>query len=420
MGFMFLSFQFRENTDILRYKDWGRISFLYGPADTYNSYHLSFGTLPNNQPPGSLYIINSMYFTQIQASKILMKIFNFSPGEIPWINIYLPDIFLRIPSIFADILIGLIIYNLIKTKKGRKEAIIYSSIFLFNPVIIYNSSFWGQMDSLNNLFLLLSILFLIKKRYFLSLFFIFTSLYIKLSLIFILPLLLLIIFLKLKQKIKLILFLLLIFIFLFILTIPISANPSWFLNFAFENAKGEMQNITNFAFNFWWFIFKPHLLMGPTKNMSFSEILLTNSPSSLVKFGLSLETWAYLLSAIFSLPLFFKILKNKEEIFSNGKIFLYISLLAFIGFMFLPKMHERYIYPVFPLLTIYIGFNKAFVYFLIPLIILNFINLYFVWHPFLPLLFPFWAMNNLGFQWNISFLTLIIFAFFYIKTLIIK
>ncbi|MCL4386105.1 MAG: hypothetical protein M1326_07315, partial [Cyanobacteria bacterium] len=136
MGFMFLSFQFRENTDILRYKDWGRISFLYGPADTYNSYHLSFGTLPNNQPPGSLYIINSMYFTQIQASKILMKIFNFSPGEIPWINIYLPDIFLRIPSIFADILIGLIIYNLKKIIKSKRRRIKIKDSFMYNDVNI--------------------------------------------------------------------------------------------------------------------------------------------------------------------------------------------------------------------------------------------------------------------------------------------
>src|SRR5438067_45808 len=80
----FWSLNFRENTDVLRYKDWARIGYLYGYGDSYTTKHLLFGTQPNNQPPGSLYILSGAYYAELQSAKIILKITKSKPGSNQW------------------------------------------------------------------------------------------------------------------------------------------------------------------------------------------------------------------------------------------------------------------------------------------------------------------------------------------------
>lgn len=415
------SLQFRENTDVLRYRDWGKIAYLYSLKDTYTDTYLQFGTFPNNQPPGSLYILSAFYHLDIMASKIIIKILHAPEGSIQWINGSMLNFFLRIPSILCDLLISYGIYFFIRKRKQINTALFASALFLFNPVIIYNSSFWGQMDSINNLFFLACLFSFFKKRLVFGLIFYALSLYIKLSLLFALPFILVILFKFYKNNIfSFLKSILITIIAILALTLPISPNPiAWITKFLTTNATGEMQNITSFAFNFWWFIFKPTIAMGqPVNNFKFSEIQLINSPlSQTLFFGISLEIWSYLLFTCLSGILLYFLLKMNFKKVPHDRLFLILSLVALTAFMFLPRMHERYMYPMFPLLAIACGIKDKFRIYYYIFSIISLINLYLVWHPTLPPLLPYMLMTNSSFQWIISAISVIIFFIFFTTTI---
>lgn len=398
---MLWSFQFRENTDVLRYRDWARIAYLYGFKSTYDTKYLQFGTLPNNQPPGSVYILSSMYYVQLQVAKTYSKITHTSAGSIQWINGPLQNAFLRLPAILADLGIATLIYLFVKNKTNN-FIFLAPLLFLFNPVSIYNSAFWGQMDSLNNMFFLLGLFLLYKKRFLLSVLFVFLSFYIKFSLIFLLPFFIYFVyrFSNLKTLIR---SLGISFFIIFILTIPISINPLWLVSFAISNGTGEMTQITNFAFNFWWAFFKPAIMLGKPEDLfSFSQIRLENSPyDDTVFFGTSLLFLSILVFCAVAVPLFYKLIKIKT--LNLETIFFVCSVVAFLGFLFLPRMHERYLYPFFPLFATYVGLKQKYV---VPLVItsfLNLFNLYMVWHPMKIFFMPYSFISNSWIQWIISF-----------------
>lgn len=415
------SFGFRENTDVLRYRDWARISYLHNFADTYRQDHISFGTLANNQPPGSLYIVSGMYNINIIAAKIILRVTGEKPEKLQWINGPLLNFTLRLPSIIADLMIGLMIFTLVKTKTSEKLALISSSIFLFNPSVIYNSSFWGQMDSLNNLLFLLSVFFILKKKISFAIICFFASLYVKLSLFFLFPIFLLIVIKIFFEKKNIIISSLVISVVLIgVITLPISSKPySWIFDFIKNNAGGEIQSITSFAFNFWWMIYKPLILVGrPIDAFNFSEIRLIDSPDSYTLFlNTSIVNWALALFTIFLLPVFYKTFRLKKATIKPEYIFLMFSVISVIGFLFLPRMHERYLYPLFPLLAIYIGLKGKFMLTYIILSLLNLINLYLVWHPMLPPYIPYNIMNNQMFQWTVSIAIVATGSIFYIRSL---
>lgn len=417
---MFYSFQFRENTDVLRYKDWGRIAFLHNFEETYHNTYLEFGTLANNHPPGSLYIISGMYNLQIQVAKVFLKIFHIAEGDAVWINVQLLYSFLRLPSILADLTIGVIIYVIIKSRTSKKNAILGSSFFLFNPVVIYNSAFWGQMDSVNNLFFITALFLLTQKKYFFSILALLISFYVKLSLIFFIPILLIIYYLQVKNRSKLLLSATVSVIFIIIATLPISNNPAnWLYGFVTKNGLGEINNITAFAFNFWWMIFSPLVQIGSPDNLyTFSQVEMANSPlSSDSYFGFTLMQWSLFIFGILLIPILIIIIKLKREILKVNNLFLILSLVALTAFVVLPKMHERYMYPVFPLLAVYIGLKNKFIFVFLLLSLLNFINLYMVWHPMMISILSYEIMNNHLFQWTMSFFTVLVSAIFYIKSI---
>ena len=355
--------QYKENDDLLRYKDWGRISYYYGLPDSYTTNHIPVKLYVNNQPPGTAYLDFAMYYAYEAISHTPLQ---------TQLKAY--DVFLKLPSILADLIIGSLIYFCVyKYRRNKKYALLAMSLFIFNPVVIYNSTVWGQMDALNNLFLYCSILLFLSKKYFLTIFSFFLCLYIKISLLPLLPLILL---LTLKATgynyKKMFIFTITSILALLIFTLPVSNSPLiWIINFLKQNSSGQLQHITNYAFNFWTIIFNPDY---------FANIPL----SSQVFYGLSLGTWAYLLFFLTLIPPVIYILRKKT--LSAVEIFGIFTITTFAMFLFLPRMHERYLYPVIPLLATYVGLKgKNYIEYLF-VSLLNFLGLYVAWHPsdFLP------------------------------------
>lgn len=413
----FFSLQFPENPDILRFKDWTRISYLYGFKDTYRTTHISFGTFANNLPPGSLYLLSEAYNLQLQTAKLMNKITHTTSGSNVWVNGPMVSLFLRIPSIVADLILSLLIYLLVKKHTNEKSALIALSLFLFNPIILYNSAFWGQIDALPNVFFVACLFFFSNKRYFWSILMFFLSLFMKLSLLpMIVPLFFLLIKTS-KSQIKLAVSTLGALVIILILTLPVTTQPlMWLVNLLIYHSGSEVFAIAPFGFNFWWVIFRPWISIGPTTSLfQFSQIKLYYSPYPTDQFlSIPLSIWADGLFLFSLIPIIFIVVKRKLPHLSVDFIFLIFSLIAFLIFFLLPGMHERYLYPMFPLLATYVGLTGKYLKLFIIFIILNFINLYIVWHPMMIPFFNRTIMNNQNFQWSISILTCIAGIYFYV------
>lgn len=393
---VFWSFSFSQNPDLLRHRDWGRISFLYGISKTYDSKYITYGEKSNNLPPGSTYIISGSYYTSIEFSKIILKIFHLPEGSNKFINIYLVDFFLKLPAILSDLILSYFIYLIVKFKKDIKNAFFASALFLFNPVVLYNSAIWGQIDSLNNLAFIISLYCLINKKIFLSIFFCFASLYLKLSLLPVLPLYLFFLYLYKINVWKLLKYAFISILIFFILTILFFPNIfQWLDLFVLNNFRQEANLITVNAFNFWYFIFLPFF------------------PNIIFPSNLSIYLIAYFIFATLCLPLFIIMYKKRNKL-KTEYFFLFFSLISLLVFLFLPRMHERYLYPLFPFLAISVGLDRKLIFLYFVLSFFHLLNLLFVWHPMFTGIFSS-VITNSWLGWLSSLGIIILGIIFYKK-----
>ena len=221
---IFTSPSLYEHNDSYLQRDWGRISFLYGFADTYNKEHISDVGSVNNLPPGATYIFGTSYYIHMQASKGINAILQRPPGTLLWMNDgSFANMFLRLPPAIADVIIGLFIYLLI-IKAKKKNALFIASLYLFNPISIYNSAVWGQVDSVPTMFFVGALYFLTNKKYLLSMLAASLSLFVKLSLLPLFPLYAVILLFHIKTK-KLIINSLFTLGAMMLFLLPISKSP---------------------------------------------------------------------------------------------------------------------------------------------------------------------------------------------------
>ncbi|HEX8965769.1 MAG TPA: hypothetical protein VF820_05045 [Patescibacteria group bacterium] len=392
-------------SDYFDYRQWVFNSVSLGLNKVYFLTADKRFPLDIDQPPGSMYILRGSYEVFLVTAKAFTHFLHLNPGSTLWINDNLMIFFFRLPSLIADIILGWLLYVFVKSKANEKMGLLASGLFLFGPQIIYNSTVWGQMDAINNLFFYISLIFLFRKNTFLSILFYGLSLFVKVSLLPLLPVYLLIGFGGKFFTFKKFLISLIIIICLFIvLILPFFPNPMQFIAFMSHAAGGRSNDITVKALNFWWFLFNP--------------LWAKSSPPSWNMFlGLSLGSWGNLLFGALYIPVLvyvWKLIKNKN--LSAENIFFAFFLIAFATFLFLPKMHERYLYPIFPLLITYVCLKAKYWIWLITLSIIHFLNLYIVWNPTLFLFGKYETMlrwqENI---WQLSFLTLLIFIIFYLQ-----
>ncbi len=142
--------------DVNNHVDWGTRFFEYGAAGFYSPEANVWNFTWPNQPPGSIYIYAGIY-----------KLFGFLFSIVWWLNIKIPifpsgivtffetNLFpalLKLPAILADMGIAILIYKFVElilgsSKKTKKVALFGATLWLINPVIWYNSSLWGQTNS---------------------------------------------------------------------------------------------------------------------------------------------------------------------------------------------------------------------------------------------------------------------------------
>lgn len=353
--------------DLNNHIDWGIKFFEYGVNKFYAPESNVWAYTWPNQPPGTIFIfaiVRKVYefifnfFWQINTSV------SFFPSTlITWMDDYLYPMMLKGPAIVADLGIAYLIYKIIlNLKKNKRIATIGLSLFLFNPVIWYNSATWGQSDSTINFFALLSLYFLFKKKAFLSVFSFAICLYIKLSLVIFIPLF---VILYIKQRFnfrKSVLAFAVSFLVILLATLPFTDGKEpvgWLFTLYREKILvNQMQVITANAFNFW------AALTGIYEKSHFTNILF-----------MSYQSWGNLLFIVLYLPLLYMLWK-RPTITVSMWVF---SLTAFTSWMFLTNMHERYLYPLFPYFTILTALNLKMIPLYIGVSAINLLNLYHLW-----------------------------------------
>lgn len=268
------------------------------------------------------------------------------------------EILLKSLTTIFDLGTSYLIYKtvfLIKPKLAPISALIYFA----NPAIIFNSSIWGQIDGIYTFFLFLSSYLLIGKlKKYSSVFFSSVAFIIKPQAIFLLPVLLANIFKRYKLKPTLMSSLLIILLVL-IFSLPFfPTNPvAGFIGMAQRSA--DLYSYTSlFAFNFW-------SLFGFWRVDS-------------QVFIISLKTWGIVLYGISLIAILFPVLKKAKN--EPRLIYLSFALTFFSSFLFLTRMHERYLFPVLAFYLIYAIQNRKLmvIYFLISLI--HLLNLWYVYY----------------------------------------
>ncbi len=361
--------------DVNNHVDWGKRFWEYGAKKFYTANVWNF-TWPN-QPPGTIYI----YAAMKKVSDFVFSVFWWMNIKIPIfpsnIIYYLEDnlypALLKLPSIIADFGIAYLIF---KSIQNKKLGVAGSVVWLLNPVIWYNSSVWGQTESIVSFFVFLSIFLLHKNKPVLSVLSIALSLYIKASLLIFIPVYLLLFIMKkypVTTYLKSIAFSLFVIV---LLTLPFAkGNPFiWLLDlYQGKIFVQQLQVITANAFNIWATIATIH-----------------ERPQTLMLGPLSYQTWGNLLFAISYIVLIWNFIKSKTR-----NIYWILSLIAFSSFMLMTNMHERYLYPLFPFFTVLAVQNKKLMKIYCAVSLISLLNLYnFWWVPKTGFLIDFLSFDD--------------------------
>lgn len=330
------SFEYDQNA----YRAWSARLVELGPSQFYSSEFFT------NNPLGGLYIFWLVGFLKT----IFLPDLSFFSKDF--------DLLLKLPANIADIISGLIIYLFIKRKVNNRWAIAGYLLYVLNPALIFNSSIWGQYDGISTIFLLITTYaILIKKIPELSALTFAIAWTIKPQAIVFAPILILLILLT-QKPIRWVTSTSVFLLALIILYLPFFPdNPILGLIYVNQNSAGLFNCTTCFAFNLWG--------------------IFGNWQNDLQRFfNIPLGIWGVILLLANLLPiLFFKPfrLRFKPPYFYFTTA---ISIMAF--FMFLTRMHERYLFPFFPfmLLATIMLRSKILIGFYISISGLHLLNLY--------------------------------------------
>lgn len=404
VSLMFLDFSF----DVNSYISWAQDALNRGLPGFYETPSKEvFGVLYPNYPPLTILILTpflSLYqfiFKIIWWLNITFPIFPSKIMAFVALRIFEAGIF-KIPSIIGDLGLAWIVYLFAKKliPKKQKLHLIAPLLILLNPALIFNSSLWGQVDSIAVFLLLVSFYWLFfTKNFKLSTVFFFLSLLIKPTILISLPIYGLGLLNKFGwlKTIKSFFIGNLVF-WLFFLPFHKTGNILIYPYTAYYQmivlAQG-MNFVSISALNVW----------------SFFPKLLKIKDSAKLLGPLSFQATGYLIIAILMIKIVFRYFKTKDKL----KAFLYAGfLINFAMYLFSTRMHERYIIFSLPFLLLIALKESDKLKWFIGFSILVFLNLYYGW-PALNIKIAFDIATSLFSIFLLSTLNIFVFLYFFWK-----
>ena len=313
--------------DMLTFKAWSQYVTDKGFGDVYSRVGM-------NYPPIYLYFL---YFIGHFYQGLLSPAFDIESTSLTCL--------VKIPAILADLLTSLIIFWLLRKRLSFRSSLFVAASYAFNPGIIYNSSSWGQTDSLHALFMLLAIIALDYDRPLWSWLSISLALLTKPQSVVLVPIIF-VVTVKEHGMASLTKGLGIALITALVVCLPfIWSHQTTDLIAMYTDAVGKWPNITMNAYNLWY------LLTLGRGTWNAREMYDISDAQSLV-LGLSYRQVGFVLIGIFTVIVLYYLLTR----YDSGFLYLASAAIAFVFFMLPTQIHERYMLPVFPFLTIVYSF----------------------------------------------------------------
>lgn len=255
-------------------------------------------------------------------------------------NEYLFTFLIKLPSLIFDIATAWLIFTILRNKRPI-VGMILAVIYMFLPAIIYTSSYWGQVDTYYVFLMMLSFYFLIVKRNpEVAAVVVVASLLTKTQTVAFIPLLLFYLFLNYDWK-RCLSTLGLAFGAFVLIILPFNmSNPLGMFGWLFEFYTKQAATYPYATLNAANFM---ALLSGNYVNDSTPFIL-----------GISYNLLGILLflgSVIWSCYYYWR----KR---TDGSLAAAFAMITFGFFMFFPRMHERYAFPILAFLLLATGYYK--------------------------------------------------------------
>ncbi len=158
--------------DIKDYAEWGAKFWEYGPRNFYFDDSKLFTTAPNYPPLGTLVFAGSYWLYDHRY--FLAQLHNLIKIPPAFFIVYFYEqgyyLLLKLPSILADLGVGVIIYKVVRDlTKSRVKGLVGMGAYALNPVSVFLSGVWGQTDGLVAFWGLLAFILLAKNKIFYSL-----------------------------------------------------------------------------------------------------------------------------------------------------------------------------------------------------------------------------------------------------------
>lgn len=131
-----------HGSDMSCFNSWSQSIFEGGFSGFYNSSGF------HDYPPGYMYVL---YIIGLIRHVLPL-------GETA------VRVLLKLPAVMCDIVIGALVFDIAKKRFSQTAAVIFASLWLFNPVSILNSAVWGQVDSVYTLFGALTLYYITEKK----------------------------------------------------------------------------------------------------------------------------------------------------------------------------------------------------------------------------------------------------------------
>ncbi len=263
---------------------------------------------------------------------------------------------IKSPSIIADIVSGVLVYTLSKKSFSKNKSAVLSLLYMLNPLVIFDSGVWGQMDSICALSILISILFVQKNRFFIAGAVYGISILLKPQMLMFIPVF--VFFLLFNKKFKELFFSIIsAVIAIFALSLPFSQNFDF--TFLFDCYFSTLDYYGYFTINAYNIFALFGLNWSPLPTGEVVSVLLDLSG-------------ALIASAVTGIYIF----KNRKK----PCLFTASSLILITLFIFSVKMHERYMFAVILLLLLTYVRTKDIrhMYFFLGFTITNYINVSYV------------------------------------------
>jgi len=151
--------------DIAWWVLWGKYASDHGVVEMYDNVKCDYA-------PAFMYVLKLLHNTFARFSPPERDLTREGMTYDQIIKICYDPGFLRIiykiPSVVADLITGLILFLLVLRLKDRRWAAIITSIYIFNPIIIYDSAYWGQIDTIYTMFALASVWAAMERKWWLT------------------------------------------------------------------------------------------------------------------------------------------------------------------------------------------------------------------------------------------------------------